>query len=139
MCVSLSGSIHVAHVSLAQISFKKELINASVTASQGGYFPWHSADSHPSQLKHTHTQSLLTGPAEVPGVISTDKAAEEHKRALSLRYGEGEKDSQRMFGCGVDSGEERGKNDKGCDKRRMNFLYFLVALLQCVFCVLIGL
>lgn len=35
---------------------------------------------------NTHTQSLLTGPAEVPDVISTDKAAEEHKRALSLRY-----------------------------------------------------
>lgn len=50
---------------------------------------------------HTHTQSLLTGPAEVPDVISRDKAAEEHKGALSLSY-EGKEGGQTENRGGVE-------------------------------------
>lgn len=48
---------------------------------------FHGAVQTATPPAQTHTQPLLTGPAEVPDVISRDKAAEQHKGALSLWYG----------------------------------------------------
>lgn len=54
----------------------------------------------------------------MPDVISRDKAAEEHKGALSLSYEGRERESQRerKFGVRGDNGE-KGKEGRGLGKR----------------------
>lgn len=68
---------------------------------------------------NTHTQSLLTGPAEVPDVISTDKAAEEHKRALSLRYEKGVRGRGRDKVWARGDAKEAAMNWDGSLKRKV--------------------